>query len=218
MKTADDIIAEVAIATANESAKNAKELATEWMRCYGARLSRRIESPIERVLLVAYLGFLITTKKIGGSGSLGYYRGIHIFDEPGNLSLDNISRHKPASQEVLPEFDDLWEYDFIAPQVKVGAFRADAIIGCRVSDKRFPEPFLEWVAIECDGHDFHERTKEQAQKDKSRDRFFQSVNLPVLRFTGSEIWANPSKCAIDIDAVLSSACHRESITRMKHSY
>lgn len=51
------------------------------------------------------------------------------------------------------------------------------------------------VAIECDGHDFHERTKEQAEKDRSRDRDLTLQGYQVLRFTGSEIYRDAWKCA-----------------------
>lgn len=54
-----------------------------------------------------------------------------------------------------------------------------------------------WV-IECDGHDFHERTKEQAKHDKKRDRFLTSKGYKILRFTGSEITADPIKIALEI--------------------
>lgn len=52
--------------------------------------------------------------------------------------------------------------------------------------------------IECDGHDFHERTKEQAEHDRSRDRIMQENGIPILRFTGREIHRSPSKCATSI--------------------
>lgn len=55
-----------------------------------------------------------------------------------------------------------------------------------------------FVVVECDGHDFHERTKAQAARDKSRDRKLQSLGLPVLRFTGSEIWADANGCAEEV--------------------
>lgn len=51
------------------------------------------------------------------------------------------------------------------------------------------------VAIECDGHDFHERTKEQAARDKERDRELAFAGIITLRFTGSEIWNNAESCA-----------------------
>ena len=42
--------------------------------------------------------------------------------------------------------------------------------------------------IETDGHEFHEKTKEQAAKDKKRDRFLITKCDRLLHFTGSEIW------------------------------
>lgn len=51
------------------------------------------------------------------------------------------------------------------------------------------------ICVECDGHDFHERTKEQAARDKSRDRELTMAGWQVLRFTGSEIWKDAATCA-----------------------
>ena len=50
------------------------------------------------------------------------------------------------------------------------------------------EPFC-LIAVECDGHEFHEKTKQQAARDKARDRD---------RFTGSEIWKDPGACADEV--------------------
>jgi len=50
------------------------------------------------------------------------------------------------------------------------------------------------IAVELDGHEFHEKTKEQAKKDKAKDRFLQANGYLVARFTGSEIWLDPQKC------------------------
>jgi very-short-patch-repair endonuclease len=47
------------------------------------------------------------------------------------------------------------------------------------------------IAIELDGHEFHERTQTQAGRDKSRERAIVSAGLPLLRFTGSEVFNNP---------------------------
>lgn len=54
------------------------------------------------------------------------------------------------------------------------------------------------IVVECDGHEYHEKTKEQAQRDKQRDRDFLSQGILTLRFTGSEIWKNPKKCVEEI--------------------
>lgn len=50
-------------------------------------------------------------------------------------------------------------------------------------------------AIECDGHDFHEKTKEQAANDRRRERVLMINGYHVIRFTGSEIFDNAKACA-----------------------
>lgn len=58
------------------------------------------------------------------------------------------------------------------------------------------------LVVECDGHDYHERTKEQARRDKVRDRAFLADGLTVMRFTGSEIWNAGQRCAAECVAYL----------------
>lgn len=70
------------------------------------------------------------------------------------------------------------------------------------------------VVIECDGHDYHERTKQQAARDRSRDRAMTEVGWRVMRFTGSEIWANPFACAKQaIDLALREQVDADEIDR-----
>lgn len=54
------------------------------------------------------------------------------------------------------------------------------------------------IFIECDGHDFHERTKEQAARDRKKDRLIQQAGIPILRFTGSETYRNPVDCVYQV--------------------
>lgn len=77
----------------------------------------------------------------------------------------------------------------VFPQVIIGAYRVDFFIAYRTSKK------LTGVVIECDGHEFHEKTKQQVRRDKARDRFLQSKDYKVLRFAGSELWEHPMLCA-----------------------
>lgn len=58
------------------------------------------------------------------------------------------------------------------------------------------ERFL--IAVECDGHEFHEKTKEQAQRDKARDRNLAALGIVTLRFTGSEIYRDADRCASEV--------------------
>lgn len=76
--------------------------------------------------------------------------------------------------------------------------RVDFLIHCYAYWPRLPEPKSEcWrtLAVECDGHNFHERTKEQAARDRARDRNLQMRGIEVFRFTGSELWRDPWGCA-----------------------
>ncbi len=77
-------------------------------------------------------------------------------------------------------------------QTEIGPYRADFYLEAFDRDTR-----ERWcrIIIECDGHDFHEKTKLQAAHDKKRDRWFQTEGIMVLRFAGSEIWADPLSCA-----------------------
>ena len=58
------------------------------------------------------------------------------------------------------------------------------------------------VTVECDGHQWHERSQEQAASDKSRDRLLLAAGWNVLRFTGSEIHADPIRCAQEALTIL----------------
>lgn len=60
------------------------------------------------------------------------------------------------------------------------------------------KPKSAWIGVECDGHEFHERTKEQAQRDKARDRQLALKGFRMLRFTGSEIYRHAFVCAVDV--------------------
>jgi len=66
------------------------------------------------------------------------------------------------------------------------------------------------LAVECDGHEFHERTKQQAAYDRARDReLLIKRALVTVRFTGSEIHRDANQCAREcIDALLAVAALR----------
>ena len=43
------------------------------------------------------------------------------------------------------------------------------------------------LCVYTDGHTYHERTEEQAQRDKRIDRKLQELGFQVLRYTGKEV-------------------------------
>lgn len=57
------------------------------------------------------------------------------------------------------------------------------------------------IAIELDGHDFHEKTHTQAMKDRARERSIVRHGYTILRFTGTEIARNPRKCVEEVVAL-----------------
>lgn len=61
------------------------------------------------------------------------------------------------------------------------------------------------VVVECDGHEFHQKTKEQVTHDNEREYEIKKAGYDVLRFSGSQIYNAPFKCANDIfDYLLSN--------------
>ena len=80
----------------------------------------------------------------------------------------------------------------IIPQKQIGDYRSDFLL---IADSIFSHKEM---IVECDGHDYHERTKEQASADKTRDRFFQTQDKIVFRFSGSDIYNNTDKCCNEI--------------------
>lgn len=54
------------------------------------------------------------------------------------------------------------------------------------------------IAIEADGHPWHERSPEQAARDRARDRALQRAGWMVLRFTGAELTRGGAACAREI--------------------
>lgn len=63
-----------------------------------------------------------------------------------------------------------------------------------------------YFGIECDGYDFHQKTKEQVEYDNQRQRDLQNEGIEIIRFSGSEIWKRPAKCAGEVQDIILSNC------------
>lgn len=158
---------------ANEKAARAiseaaETVAAQFIEMFDLTASR-CESPIEELLLAQ---LYIHAKVIG-------YPGLH-------FCLTDTPSEKAAFDEGA----------FVYQQITIGQYRVDFLIHDATLPFELGSP--RWIVVECDGHDFHERTKEQARRDKQRDRYLQSKGYRVLRFTGSEIWADAEACADEI--------------------
>lgn len=83
---------------------------------------------------------------------------------------------------------------FIYQQATVLHYRADFLLGAMTA----PDAAPHWVVVECDGHQFHERTAEQAEHDRARDRAMTAAGYRVFRFTGREIRRDATRCAAEV--------------------
>lgn len=113
----------------------------------------------------------------------------------------------PTSGELAEKYRAEDDYIFVPTlimerQVGIEGYRVDFVIsaytwGVVYHGSERVESARRWrrLVVECDGHEFHERTKEQAAKDKSRDRALNGLGYDVFRFTGSELWRDPFGCA-----------------------
>ncbi len=130
---------------------------------------------------------------------------------PMVLALMTVARHEGVSVKLIAhgrEYRDRFEPsgstrwpDFvlrIEPQAQLGEHRVDFCLtldgSIRAEDGRLRSGSKRMV-IECDGHEFHERTKVQAKRDRERDRLLQSFGFLVYRYTGQEIWEDVFACA-----------------------
>ncbi len=77
-----------------------------------------------------------------------------------------------------------------------GEYRADFLIEVEIGD--YKRSFV----IECDGHEFHEKTKEQAKKDRQRERALMEEGYIVIRFTGSEIYDQAFERALEAMTII----------------
>lgn len=111
------------------------------------------------------------------------------------LAIDAMNPAGASLGLTLAGSDEIESYNesacLLIPQYPWEGYRIDFAL--RVPQYRFQRIF-----IECDGHNFHERTKEQAAKDRGKDRLIQGSGIPILRFTGAEIHATPAGCAAQV--------------------
>lgn len=143
---------------------------------YKDQLSRILplcESPIERVLMAAAVAWPI--------------EGVTPFNKSAPFPYDTI---------MYGSLSSVMYVGGIYPQVQIGDYRVDVYL--EAFDQESERRWLR-LAIECDGHNFHEITKEQARRDKRRDRWLKSQGVTVLRFAGSEIWADPEACWDEVE-------------------
>lgn len=147
--------------------------------------ARMCKSPIEQLLAV-HLAMM----------------QVHLYDrndgDPPSIIYDYM-RWEYGIGESAQRHWKKWEpFCYIEPQSKTGPYLLD--FGIAFCGHHCLAPTL--LAIECDGHEFHEKTKEQAAHDKQRDRYLTSHGWHIMRFSGSEIHHRAAECAAEVAAFI----------------
>ena len=123
-------------------------------------------------------------------------------------SMDTSKCKSPIEQIFLIAFEmyDCWSQEpikyhdplILEPQYELNVGKRKYILDfafIEEHDLGNGESEFTKIAIECDGHEFHEKTKEQVNSRNERDIALQSDGWEILRFSGNEIYNHPEKCA-----------------------
>lgn len=85
----------------------------------------------------------------------------------------------------------------LRPQCTIEAagrkYRLDFVVEWEYREHVHPGFAHPMIAVELDGHDFHERTKEQVAQRNERDRDLQSAGWKVYHVSGSELYREPER-------------------------
>lgn len=73
------------------------------------------------------------------------------------------------------------------------------------------------IAIEINGHEWHEKTKEQASRDKERARYLLKNGYNLIEYTGSEIYTKPDECAKETLDILIEL-YRNTLSKTPESF
>ena len=85
----------------------------------------------------------------------------------------------------------------VCPQFPFGPYRLDFLIMGRLDNG--PQ---KWLCVECDGDEFHNATMVEYRRDRRRDAFLRIFGIETFRFTGSEIWTDPTGCVDELTATM----------------
>lgn len=164
-------------------------------------LAQGCESPIEILFAKAYarrMKLCLAAERLhrGKAGAIVCH------------GIDDSDFQSPGPCKTHSDFTCI---EIFHSQFRMPPFRADFAIQRIMRADRESQAFASPVVIvECDGHEFHERTAEQATRDRRRDRAMAADGYAVLRFTGRELFKDADACAEEVDLYIEAQCRRHS--------
>jgi hypothetical protein len=117
-----------------------------------------------------------------------------------HLCLEGMQRFALV---ILPQFwveSQMWRYRLDFAMGPADADMARQLLSHNITLR---------VAIELDGHDYHEKTREQVIARNRRDRDFSGAGWRLLHFSGSELIRNPM--AVAVEALVAGADALEEV-------
>lgn len=146
-------------------------------------MASAVESPLEEV-------FLVGLWNLSGWGT----GGIEVWKD-GKRLAERFDRNDADCNRAFR----------VECQARVGQYCTDFLLTLRQGDAQA------CVAVEVDGHAFHEKTKRQVEHDKKRDRAFAAIGLTKLRFSGSEVHRDVEACLNETMRILSDRMSAEVV-------
>jgi hypothetical protein len=175
-----------------------------------AEQEKHCESPIEKLFLQAWINKTYLENSIKSYDAFEF----HAYNSDFILN-DRFKESITARVKRL----GLISYSYLVPQFKIDKYRIDfLIVCCHASlplimefDDFFTENYKDYektyffkVLIECDGFEYHGKSKEQFIKDREKDRFLKYLGYDVLRFSGTELYKNPDQCLEETIQILNT--------------
>jgi len=158
-------------------------------------------SPIENMFSDALVKY-INSSPIVNILHTDYYNETEIIAKSKMCDIErNVNGYTFSN---ILDFEDLGvEYNnfnivsLIVPQYK----RLNYTVDFAIFSNEYPNVSL---GIEIDGYEWHDKTKEQAARDKRRDRELLMAGLPTIHFAGTEVYSNAIVMAEESIKVYSS--------------
>ena len=145
-------------------------------------LTSTAESPIERAML-----FALCIAGHEAAENVRYKKGGYLFGDVD--AMPDVLTIEPQAQLGEYRVDFLLTYEGAVPDF---AHKRKLKDGMEIPGVKEVTVHL---IVECDGHDYHDRSKEQASRDRQRDRELKKLGYEVFRYTGADIWKDALKCA-----------------------
>jgi very-short-patch-repair endonuclease len=133
-------------------------------------------------------------------------RALMLNDIHQRIEAEKKAKSDPLGESVSVE--ERWPYELTPIEAQFYDVLAETGLTFSVqpwmqhADRKYRADFLIYydgrvVCVELDGHEYH-KTKEQRGKDAARDRWLLSRGIRVVRFTGSEVYADADGCVREL--------------------